>query len=101
MKFLYSFRLSRMPFALLYSANGYEDCTADDVTRHFYISLNGILLLWFYLGHLGSFHVGHTFAQLGKSIATKFCAHEMGAVLLVLVEIKCFVEPVHAALELF
>lgn len=53
-----------------------------------------------YLGHLGLFHVGHTFAQLGKSLATKcWGAQEMGAVLLVLAKIKCFVEPVHAALE--
>jgi hypothetical protein len=55
-----------------------------------------------YLGHLGSIHVGHRFAQLGRSIAMKLSARqEMGAVLLVLAEIKSFVEPAFAAAELY
>jgi hypothetical protein len=55
-----------------------------------------------YLGHLGSFHIGHTFAKLGRSIATKLGAQqEMGAVLALMGEIKCFIEPASAAAELF
>jgi predicted ATPase len=45
-----------------------------------------------YLGHLGSIHVGHRFAQLGRSIAMKLNARqEMGAVLCVLGENKSIV----------
>jgi hypothetical protein len=55
-----------------------------------------------YLGRLGSFHVGHRFAQLGRSIAMKLGAQqEMGAVLSMLAGIKSFVEPASAAAELF